>query len=493
MQLKSFALSAFTGLMLLLTGWASPTISRAQSVVQPSGAMAPNPPPGTPVYAGGPSAPSFQFSSQERGLGPEYQISTSTNPETDRYYPVAAYDTRHHQTLVVWDRKGGGSYYIEGRLIGADGHPLGVGPTVFASGQTPVYRPVAVYDANDDQYLVVWMRNTLLDGSTYAIWGKELSASLAEVHPEFLIFNPPEGYTCWSPRATFNPGPGEYLVAWNVYSFVNYPNKSDIAPENISLAVVAWTGKTLFSTRVIGNGPGNMVYPDEVDIVYANNGGANNWGQYLWVWLQQNPSTGEFDVWGANIDAWTSGVTPGVPPFAIDTSTVEHAVEHTNPHIATNGANRFLVVWQERSSTAPSDWDVRGREINQIGNTLGDLHIIAGYGSTDETVPFVAAWPGSTNEYVVGYARQSARGQDIYLSYFNNDLNVLHSSGYAFWLDVFPVASYGFWINSYPAGVVTGAGVLITYDGVSSIPGDHPQIFSRTWSPVLVYVPFVKR
>jgi hypothetical protein len=485
---QSLVLSALlTSLTLLQPGRASSAVWQTQPEAQPPGAVAQNATPRAPTNADIPPARAAQFSSQDQGLGPEYQLSTPSNPETDRYYPAAAYNTQHHQTLMVWHRHGGGAYYIEGRLLGANGKPLGIGPTVLVSGQTPVYQPAVAYNAAYDQYLVVWMRNTSLDGKTYAVWGKVLSANLAEVRSEYLIFNPPANYACWTPRVAWNAGHNEYMVVWNAYDISGWPYTS---PDNISQRSLYENGDLINPViLVIGNTPGKMIFPDKVDLVYANDGGTNNWGQYLWVWQQVKPGTADHDIWGANIDAYLGGYIPGLPPFPIDTSTVEQ----TAPRIATNGANDFLVVWQERHPNPPNDWDVRGRELNQIGTLFGDLHIIAGEGSTDETDPFVVGWPGGTPHYAVGYARQSLTGQDIWLAYDNNDANVLHYAGYAFWLDYFPVAAYGFWTNSYPAGVVAGAGVQMAYEGVSNTLGDHPHIYSRMWVPVLVYVPVVRR
>ncbi len=431
--------------------------------------------------AGSQPATAASFSSQEQGLGQEYQLSVPSNPETDRYQPSTAYNSTNHQTLVVWHRNGGGFYYIEGRLIDASGKPLGSLPAIIVSGSTPVYQPAVAYNAYDHYYLVVWMRNTLLDGKTYAIWGKILSPNLTEVRPEYEIFSPPANYSLWSPRVAWNQTNTEYMVAWNSYDISGWPS---LVPDSIAQETLFWNGDLVGHILVIGNSPGNLIYPQQVDIIYAN---SDNQGKYLWVWKQVKPGTADYDIWAANIDAGLGGYIPSLPPWKVDDS----SSEQSNPHIATNGANDFMVVWQERSPVSPNDWDVRGREMNQIGTFAGDVHIIAGWGSTDETNPFVAAWPGNTPRYVVGYQRQSATGQDIYLAYYNNGANTLNISNMIIWLDYFPAAAYGFWTNATPTGVIAGPNVQIAYQGISTTPGDHPHIYSRTWTPFLTYLPIV--
>ncbi len=437
-----------------------------------------------PSSTSGSPATATSFSSQEQGLGQEYQLSSPTSPETDRYAPASAYNTTLHQTLVVWHRNGGGSYFIEGRLINSSGKPLGSSPTILVSGATPVYQPAVAYNATYNQYLVVWMRNTLLDGKTYAIWAKILNANLTEVRPEYQIHQV-SGYSLWSPRVAWNSNKNEFMVAWNSYDISGWPS---MIPDSIAQASLYDNGDVIPNPiTVIYNTPGNLIYPQQVDLVFFNNG--DPWGKYMWVWKQVKPGTADYDIWAANIDAFLGGYLPGLPPFKIDDS----SSDQQNPRIATTGANDFMVVWQERSPNSPYDWDIRGREMNQIGTFSGDVHVIAGWGAMDEMSPFVAAWPGNPPRYVVGYERQSSTGQGIWLAYYNNGANTWHISNYIFWNDYFAAADYGFWTNSTPTGVVAGPNVQIAYRGVSNTPGDHPHIYSRLWTPFPVHLPLIVR
>ncbi len=453
--------------------------------VSSSIAFAQGPKPTPPKSKAPTASASSSFSSQERGLGMEYQISVPSNPETDRHVPASAYNSTNRQTLVVWHRHDSSFYYIEGRLLDARGKPIGSLPTTIVSGGTPVYQPAVAYNATFNQYLVVWMRNTLVDGKTYAIWGKVLSASLTEVRPEYAIFNPTTNYSAWSPRVAWNSNKNEYMVVWNAFNTTSWPT---MFPESIAQASLYENGDVIPNPMtIIYNTPDKLIYPQQVDIVFANNGGTNNWGQYMWVWKQVKLGTADYDIWAANIDAGLGGYIQGLPPWKVDDS----SSDQSNPRIATNGNNDFMVVWQERSPNSPNDWDIRGREMNHIGTFFGDLHIIAGYGSTDETNPFVVGWAGTTPRYAVGYQRQSDTGQGIWLAYYNNGANAWHIPPYIFWMDYFAAADYGFWSNTYPTGVVAGPHVQMAYEGVSNTPGDHTHIYSRNWTPFLLYLPLI--
>lgn len=277
------------------------------------------------------------------------------------------------------------------------------------------------------------------------------------------------------------------MVAWNAFDVTAFPS---IFPVAIAEASLYSNGDIVPSPiTVIYNTPEHMIYPQQVDLAFLPGGGTNNWGQYVWVWKQVKPGTADYDIWAGNIDAYLGGVVPALPPRPVEVSEYEQSA----PRLASSGGTHFMVVWQERSSDSPYDWDVRGREMNQIGTLFGDVQVIAGQGSTDETDPFIAAWPGPTPRYAVGDERQSETGSGIWLSYFNNGANTLSFSGYTFWLDYFPVADLGFWTNSYAAGSVGSPYVIVSYGGKSNTPGDHWQIYSRSWAPYLSRLPVALR
>ena len=154
------------------------------------------------------------FSSQTNGLGMERQVSAVLNPAMDCYQPAAVYNPNTRQTLAVWHRHDSSNYFIEGRRLDASGQLVGSAPTIIVSGQTPVYQPAVMYNSFDHLYLIVWMRNTNLDGKTYAMWGKMLNDDLSEVRPEYEILAPTGSFAFWSPRVAFNSGETEYMVVW---------------------------------------------------------------------------------------------------------------------------------------------------------------------------------------------------------------------------------------------------------------------------------------
>ena len=432
--------------------------------------------------ASGNPAETTTLSTEERGLGAEHQVSAPANPEMNRNLPAEAYDSADQSTLVVWARHDSSTYYIEGRLVDYLGRPIGSAPVTIASGATPLYQPAVAYNPHDYQYLVTWMRNTSLDGKTYEIWGEILSVALTVDKPEFVIAAPASGYSFWSPREAWNHLTYEYMTVFSEF------DTSTNTPVRINEDTVSASGHNFGTTQLIGDNdsyhPGMVISPYQADVVYANDGGVM--GNYMAVWSQVKPGTTDHDIHAELVDA-KSGHSAG--DFVVNASDNDQE----NPRIATNGANDYMVVWQERSPRSPYDWDVHAQEINQVGAWLGDVVIVAGEGSTDETNPFVAAWPGSTPHYVVGYERQSDTGQDIYLAHYNNGADTLSILGDTFWEDFFPAAAYSFNTNASPVGVIAGLKLQLAYTGVSNIPGDHTQVYTRTWMPFTAYVPYTKK
>ena len=107
----------------------------------------------------------------ETVIGPEIQVSTSTNPETDRFFPAVAYNDNHDEYLVVWHNTWpDGRRDIYARRIDANGDLLSWFSV--ATGVKSKFHPAITYNSTNDEYLVVWMFDVNGDGSAYEIWGR---------------------------------------------------------------------------------------------------------------------------------------------------------------------------------------------------------------------------------------------------------------------------------------------------------------------------------
>ena len=103
-------------------------------------------------------------------LGPEFQISLPTTPESDRHVPAIAYNWLHNEYLVVWHNVWpSGHRDIYARRVSDSGQLLSW--FSISAGPNDRAQPAVAYNAINDEYLVVWMYNANGDGSTYEIWG----------------------------------------------------------------------------------------------------------------------------------------------------------------------------------------------------------------------------------------------------------------------------------------------------------------------------------
>jgi hypothetical protein len=316
------------------------------------------------------------------GLGPEYQISTPLSPDLDRHKPAVAYNSQRNEYLVVWHYHDATHYWIEGRIAKERGEPAGVVGTILQASTVEVVQAAVAYNAQDNQYLVVWMKNTNGDGKTYEIWGNVFSADLVPQRTAFKIVSWPN-VTFWTPRVAWNSVRDEYMVVWNAF------NATTSIPTDVSQATLAANGDLIGSIILT-----TTQYPHHADLVYNPIK-----DEYLVVWRRAGSAPGNYDIWAARVAAGPGTVV--VPPgeFAIS----EAAEIEMLPRVATNRTDRYMVVWQIAAPGACCDWDIYGREVDFNGNLLGYVNVIAGVGNMDETNPFVVAWPGNRREYLVGY------------------------------------------------------------------------------------------
>lgn len=422
----------------------------------------------------GPDAAAIVFAGPQ-GLGTEYQISTALNPDLDRNKPAVAYNSQRNEFLVVWHYHDASHYWIEGRTVNRRGEPMGVIGRILHASSVGVYQPSAAYNAVDNQYLIVWMQNSNGDGKTYEIWGNIFTADMSSVRTPFKIISW-ANRTFWTPRAAWNSKFNEFMVIWNAV------DATTMMPTDIAHASLFANGEPR-GTLIITAGQ----TPHDADLAYNPVK-----DEYLVVWRQQYGDTGDFDIWGARVSAETGNVVnpPGKFPISL-AGEIEQS-----PRVATNAHDRYMVVWQIAAPGPCCDWDIHGREVNFDGNLIGNQNNIAGWGNTDETNPFVAAWPGNTRKYLVGYERTTAQDNwtETWASFYDNGMNSLDVNNITFWIDSFGVGAYAFWNATAPAGAADRSGALMVYQGdASGDPTVKQHIYGRIYTPYPVYLPALSK
>ena len=396
-------------------------------------------------------------------LGSEMQISPSVAPEADHYRPAVAYNRNHNEYLVVWHNLWPNNHRdIDARRVSATGQ---LSPWVIAIsvGSHDRLQPSVAYNAINDEYLVVWMYNPSDDNSTYEIWGRRVAWDGSSLGPEFRIIQW-ANRSFWTPRVVWNSVRNEYLVIWNALDTTT-SLATDVAGYRVSAdGSVINPGAPIIITDVN--------HPHQADVVY--NLAADG---YLVVWRRMW-SVADGDIWGARLN-W-NGTLNGTA-FVINAETVDQQA----PAVATNGQDRYLVVWQHQ--TTLTYWDIVGRYLDSSGNPIGVSFPIAASASHAKMPDVVAAGSGS-NDYLTVWEQTTPTGTAIRA---RRDRLVGNTTTP---VNQFEVASGGFWENKGPAVAADRVGYLIVYEGDS--PGDptvYRHIYGRMWWPEAVFLPLVVR
>ena len=394
-------------------------------------------------------------------LGGEIQISPPSATAADRHVPSVAHNSKHDEYLVVWHNTWpGGHRDIYARRVTDSGRLLSW--FAVSAGPNDRAQPAVAYNATRDEYLVVWMYNANNDKSTFEIWGRIVSWNGAQLGPEFQIISWPNR-TFYTPRAVWNGRTNEYLVVWNAH------DATTLQPTDIAHAILSHTGAKLYGAIISA-----ADQPHQIDVTYNV---AND--EFLAVWRRMwNPGDG--DIRAARIEGFGGQVVtpPGV--FTVNASTEDQMF----PSVATNGQNRYIVVWQHAFPGPCCDWDIRAQEVDQNGGLVGSWFYLSS-SSDDETVPRVAARAGPRREYMAVWQRTTTGGETIRGRWWSGN------TGTAIPLIV---ADYAFWDVERPAIAAGSTGFLTVYTGdAQGDPTVQQHIYGRIWTRNNAFLPLLMR
>jgi uncharacterized repeat protein (TIGR01451 family) len=129
------------------------------------------------------------------------------NPTLGGGHPAVAYNAKHNEFLVAYERSYAGSleHGIFGQRVSAAGEPSGAELTLAEGlGQT---RPALAYDANANRYLLVWSNSS-------GLWGRVLEGDGRFRTLEIVLA--PVGAA--RPAVAFDPDADRYLLAYEAPS-----------------------------------------------------------------------------------------------------------------------------------------------------------------------------------------------------------------------------------------------------------------------------------
>ncbi len=397
-------------------------------------------------------------------LGEELQLSPDGNGE--RYRPAVAYNSTHGEHLVVWHNKWpDGKRDIYARRVSNTGQVLSWFAITTGAGGDGKSRlqPAVAYNATNDEYLVVWMYEA--SANVYEIWGKIIPWNGPGANAEFRIIQW-ANRSFWTPRVAWNSLRNEYMVIWNAFNTtVSFPPgvPNDVAGYRISASgSVIDPGFPIIITDSTSPHQADLVYNVAMDEYFV-----------VFVVVHTLATTGN-DIYGLRM-GWNGA--PVNPPGLIHICEIPN--NQVAPAVATNGQDRYMVVWQHEYRV--TDHDILAREYNVDGSPAGNFLSIEA-GSEDATAPDIAA---RADDWLTVWQEALAGGTGYAIKGYH------WGSTPAVPAELFNVANYAFWNNENPAVAHGRPGYLIVYEGDSSTTNRH--IYGRLWWPGTVYLPLIQR
>jgi hypothetical protein len=306
-------------------------------------------------------------------VGPEIVISEIDN---EQYFPAAAYNANHQEYLVVWHNLwGNGSRDIYAQRITESGELLSW--FAVASGPNSRAQPSVAYDPVNDRYLVVWAYDLLGNGSNWDLYGRFIpwdgpDAGLVE----FPISSWPSNQ--WEPIVTYARAQEEFLVVWT----------------NTPVSTPAYVS----GRRIFADGSG---FPPGDGFTIASDLVENRVNPAVAYNLARNEFLVTYDD-GLDIHATRltgEGLMLGGGEFGI----ASWPDTESHPAVAAcRNADQYLVAWQ--SLVGASNYDVYARYVTGDGSLDGGPLVVE-----DTTVSEIEPAVGCNeagNKYLLAWQQQ---------------------------------------------------------------------------------------
>ncbi len=399
-------------------------------------------------------------------LSDEIQVSPFVGPpDYDNYLPAVAYNSRHHQFLIVWHRlRSDGCREIWARRVTESGQLLN--NFMVSTGPCPEnhMQPAVAYNAKDDNYLVAWMHNpsgtSLNDPNEILARTVAWDGSILGTKHQAIAW---ANRSFWTPRVAWNSIRNEYMVVWNAI------NTTTGLPNDIAHAILDHNGIRIVDSIIIDT----LMSPHQVDVTWNV-----AMAEFFVVWRRMW-TPGDGDIMGARLDQDNGFIVS--PPGVISISTLSN--DQQSPRVATNQQHRYVVVWsQVYDPSHCCDWDIHSQELDVYGSLVGGPMIIV-ESLDDETMPVIAAQPGPTRNYLAAWRVTVTNSNAIRARYWD-DMGT----------QSLVISNVIFWDSSTPAVAMGGPGFLTTYTSDStSDPTVHRHVYMRFYVLYTTYLPVIKR
>ncbi len=278
-----------------------------------------------------------------RPLGDAFAVAAAPQ---DQAVPAVAASRNAEEFLVVWQAytATGGLNDIHAQRVGADGTLLG-GRIEVAAGSDEQRAPQVATAGAVGQYLVAWEVSTML--GDWDLRAQRLSGAGDPVGRAILLYSG-AGHQR-APAVAFDEQADAYLAAWQDY-------RSGSAWEVYGRPV---DGDGTLDEEVVIGAEAAGGAQEEADVAY---GSAQ--GLYLAVW--QDGRNGNDDIYGQLVTG--GGALVGDPiAIAHDAGQKERA-----PAVAYDPEHdEYLVVWEQEAILGLPGWSLYAQRVDEEGNLLG--------------------------------------------------------------------------------------------------------------------------
>ena len=310
------------------------------------------------------------------GFGPDFLLSLPLDHQDD---PSVVYNADDDEYLVVWSDERADDGDIYGQRFSAGGVPRGDN-LVLCAAAGKQSDPHVAYNPNNHNYMVVWSDQR--GGSEYDAYGQVINATGVLSGTDFAV-NTDAGDQMPG-DLVYDANANHYLVVW-----------VDAAQDRVEGQLLDPAGALLppnaFAISGTGGGDPRAAYDSDRD-------------SYMVVYEDDN------DIYAQPIAADGS-----LPSSA--TVVCSHAADQSYPDLEFNATTRqYLVAWQDSRNAATTGTDVYARRIDQNGNPQGGSETIVSNATDAQDEPAVA-YNARVNQWLVtweDYRNRSTSGLDVY-------------------------------------------------------------------------------
>jgi len=310
------------------------------------------------------------------GFGPDFLLSLPLDHQDE---PSVVYNADDDEYLVVWSDERAGDGDIYGQRFSAGGIPRGDN-LVLCAAAGKQSDPHVAYNPDDHDYMVVWSDQR--GGSEYNAYGQFINATGVLSGTDFAVNTDAGDQT---PRdLVYDPNAKHYLVVW-----------VDAAQNQVEGQLLDPAGALLPPNAFAISGTGG----DDPRAAYDSDRDS-----YMVVYEDSS------DIYAQPIAADGS-----LPSSA--TVVCSHTADQSHPDLEFNATTRqYLVAWQDSRNAATTGTDVYARRIDQNGNPQGGSETIVSNATDAQDEPAVA-YNARVNQWLVtweDYRNRNTSGLDVY-------------------------------------------------------------------------------